>query len=70
MSNRVSEFCTGCVKITATGRCLAIKNPKYFWENYGKCFAFSDDPDWLKKYHRAVQDYADRKHSGIVEKAG
>lgn len=67
MSGKVSRLCAGCVKITEGGLCLAIKEPEYFWERYGKCFAFSDDPGWLDRYRREARKYAEARCSKTIK---
>jgi hypothetical protein len=34
----IPEKCDGCANISGE-RCMAIKEPSYFWDKYGRCFA-------------------------------
>jgi hypothetical protein len=57
---KMPEGCLSCTKrdTQKPGKCQVLTDPAYPWARYGSCWAYSDDPDWLRKVEGAVERYS------------
>lgn len=47
--------CNSCVKARGY-KCIALK--EQYFKTEGECFAWSNDPNWLKNVNREIKDYS------------
>lgn len=55
-TEHTTKQCAGCVK-EADGFCRVLTQPRYFYDNYGKCFSRSTDPRFFEKVKQEVEFY-------------
>lgn len=61
------EGCNGCVKKDGNV-CIVIKEPGYFLNKYGECFAKSEDIDELNRIEMEIERYRQVNVSNIERK--
>lgn len=59
--------CDSCIKAVTVANekgagctvvgCIALKSNQYPFRRYGRCWAYSDDPDWRDSYQSALDNY-------------
>ena len=50
--------CQNCTREINGSRCSALKDMKYPFERYGKCWAWTDEPEVEARVKKDVEDYA------------